>query len=47
MNDTPEVVVEDNVTYTTLLGYAGNSGISTGPHLHIDVNTVNGTEGES
>lgn len=47
MQDTLEVNAGDNVTYTTLLGYVGNSGISTGPHLHIDVNTVNGTAGES
>lgn len=45
MNDVPVVKSGNAATYTTLLGYAGNSGDSHGAHLHIDVNTVNGTSG--
>lgn len=32
--------VNDTVTQSTLLGYVGNTGTSTGAHLHLDVNTV-------
>lgn len=47
MNANPKVKQYSTVTYQTLLGYAGNTGDSRGAHLHIDVNTVNGTAGES
>lgn len=47
MKDDLKVRAGDTATYQTLLGYAGNTGDSHGAHLHIDVNTVNGTAGES
>lgn len=47
LRDDPIVKEKSTVTYQTLLGYAGNSGKSSGAHLHIDVNTVKGDSGES
>lgn len=38
MNSTPSVVKGQSVTYSSLLGYVGNTGDSSGYHLHIDVN---------
>lgn len=36
---TPEVAFNASVTKNTLLGYVGNTGTSTGAHLHVDVNS--------
>lgn len=40
MNSQPSVSVNSSVTQSTLLGYVGTTGTSTGYHLHLDVNTV-------
>lgn len=47
MNSQPSVSVESAINESTLIGYVGNSGTSSGYHLHIDVNTVNGYYGGS
>lgn len=47
MNSQPSVSVENAINESTLIGYVGNSGTSSGYHLHIDVNTVNGYYGGS
>lgn len=47
MNSQPKVSTESAIDESTLIGYVGNSGKSTGYHLHIDVNTVNGYYGGS
>lgn len=40
MKSQPSVSVNDTVTQSTLLGYVGSTGTSSGAHLHLDVNTV-------
>lgn len=38
MDEPPEVVNNQTVTTSTLLGYVGNTGDSNGNHLHVDIN---------
>lgn len=47
MNSQPSVSVNNSVSQSTLLGYVGTSGNSTGYHLHLDVNTVGAYYGGS
>lgn len=47
MNSDPKVSVNDVITQSTLIGYVGTSGTSTGYHLHLDVNTVGAYYGGS
>lgn len=37
----PKIYEGMKVTTDTWLGYVGNTGISTGPHLHFEINTCN------
>ena len=45
MSQPPNVVYGQQVTTSTLLGYVGNTGLSKGEHLHIDVNVGNKLSG--
>lgn len=47
MNSSPKVSVDNVINQSTLIGYVGTSGNSSGYHLHLDVNTVNGYYGGS
>ncbi len=47
MKNKPDFQENDRVTGATQLGYVGNTGESTGAHLHFDVNTVGGKSGGS
>lgn len=47
MNNSPSVSVGNSVSESTLLGYVGTTGTSTGYHLHLDVNTVGAYYGGS
>jgi len=41
----PTLAVGTRVNHTTRLGFTGNTGYSTGPHLHFDVNNRNIIDG--
>jgi hypothetical protein len=47
MRDTPLVKEGDRIEPGQLVGYAGNTGHSTGPHLHYNINKAAGFTGYS
>lgn len=45
MQGSPNVDPDEQVSMNTLLGYVGNTGTSSGAHLHVDINNGGHTSG--
>lgn len=45
MNEQSELKVGDEIEGGDLIGYAGNTGLSTGPHLHYTINDTTSSSG--
>ncbi len=45
MQSSPNVDPDEQVSMNTLLGYVGNTGTSSGAHLHVDINNGGHTSG--